>query len=278
MFALNFMFVGKHPRLRDLQHSLDVWHKAKSLSKMLHKAANDKEAAALKPWIPGIINHFWYSCQIANGDIEKLKDCWFGVVHHVRGEHTWSGSACLHGPNTTSEPKQVLQKKSKPAEALRAVVFDKKFISNLDRYTGFRHTGSVETFNSMLTKYAPKRIAFEYIYFVCRMALAAIDHNMHLHRQLAKTKDGKEIFKVKYSKRTKTHHAEPVKVNKDYSYIPQLLSRILQRRKESTGTVLARNIRNERDPKHIAPLIDPMILPPTKDLLIKEHQSRVLKK
>ena len=103
----------------------------------------------------------------------------------------------------------MLSKKSKPAEALRAVVFDKKFISNLEKYIRFWHTGSIETFNSMLKKYAPKRIAFEYIYFVCPMALAAIDHNMHLHRQLARTKDGEEIFKVRYCKRTKTHHAEP---------------------------------------------------------------------
>ena len=133
MFPLNFMFAGKHPRLWDLHHSLDVWHKARSLSKILLKAANDKEAASLKPWIPSIINPFWYSCQIANGNIEKSKDCWFDVVHHVCGEHTWSGSPFLHGPNTTSEPKQVQEKKSKPAEALRAVVLDKKFISNLDR-------------------------------------------------------------------------------------------------------------------------------------------------
>eukprot|EP00795_Rhopilema_esculentum_P016102 gene16102-7456_t len=228
---------GKYPRLQELQHSLDVWHKAKSLSKMLHKAAKDKEAAALKPWIPSIINHFWYSCQIANGDTEKLKDCWFGVVHHVCGEHTWSGSACLHGPSTSSEPKQVLEKKSKPAEALRAVVFDRKFLTNFEMYTSFRHTGP-----------------------------------------FAKTKDGKEIFKVKYSKRTKSHHAEPVKVDKEYAYIPHLLAKILQCRKESTASVLTRNIRSERDPKNIAPLIDPMVLPPTKDLLVKEHYSRFAKK
>ena len=120
---------------------------------MLHKAEKDKEAAALKPWIPSTINNFWYSCKIANGDTEKLKDCWFGVVHHVCREHTWSGSACLHGPSTSSEPKQVLEKKSKPAEALRAVVFDRKFLTNLEMCTIFRHTGSIETFNSMLTKY-----------------------------------------------------------------------------------------------------------------------------
>ena len=28
-----------------------------------------------------------------------------------------------------------------------------------------RHTGELENFNSMMTKYAPKRIAFEYVLF-----------------------------------------------------------------------------------------------------------------
>ena len=166
---------------------------------------------------------------------------------------------------------------SKAAEALRAVVFDKRFLANLDMYTTFRHTGTIETFNSMLTKYAPKRIAFEYIYFVCRIVLAAIDHNMHLFRPLAATKEGANLFKLKYSKRTKTHHAEPVKIPKEYSYVPSLLGRILQCRKESTISVLTRNIRRERDPKNIAPIIDPMISPPVKDLLVKERYSRMSK-
>ncbi len=145
-------YLEKHPRLKDLQHTLDVWHKGKSLGKMLHKTAKDKEHHDMKQWIPSIVNHFWYSCEISNGDVQTLKDCWFGVVHHVCGEHSWAGSACLHGPNTDSEPKQYLDKKSKAAEALRSVVFDKRFVANFEMYTNFRHTGSIETFNSMLTK------------------------------------------------------------------------------------------------------------------------------
>ena len=127
-------------------------------------------------------------------------------------------------------------------------------------------------------KYAPKQLAFEYVYFISRMALAAIDHNMHLYRPLATTKEGKEIFKLKYSKRTKSHHAEPVKIQKDYCYIPSILSGILQCHKESTGSVLVRNTRCARDPKLIAPIIDPMVLPPSKDVLIRELKSRMMKK
>ena len=128
-------------------------------------------------------------------------------------------------PSNLKRTQTVLGIGSKAAKALRAVVFDKRFLANLDMYTTFRHTGTIETFNSMLTKYAPKRIAFEYIYFVCRIALAAIDHNMQLFRPLAATKEGANIFKLKYSKRTKTHHAEPVKIPKEYSYVPSLFIR-----------------------------------------------------
>ncbi len=91
---------------------------------------------------------------------------------------------------TEVEPKTHLSKSSKALEKLTSIVFDPKFISNLGYHTKFRHTGSVENFNSMLTKYAPKRNAFDYRYFIGRIALAAIDHNMHAHRAIAKTNMG----------------------------------------------------------------------------------------
>ncbi len=118
----------------------------------------------MKQWIDPIVNHFWFSCQSCDGDLSELKKMWFGVVHHVCGEHEWGESSCIHGPLTSEEPKEYLSKKSKAAEALRNVVYDKRFLSSLSQYIYFRHTSSLENFNSMLTKYAPKRIAFEYVY------------------------------------------------------------------------------------------------------------------
>ena len=270
------IFLGKHPELKKLMHSLDVWHKAKSLAKQLHKAAKGKDCEGLKEWIPCIVNHFWYSCQVANGDVKKLKDCWFGTVHHVCGEHKWSSSECMHGPLVTKEPKTFLCKTSKAAAALRSVVFDKKFLANFEHYVTFRHTGNVENFNSMLTKYAPKRVPFEYIYFIARMALAALDHNLHLYRPLAISREGNKLFK-KHNRRTKAYHAEPVKSAKQHEYMPCLLSRVLKARQERTATVLERNIRRHDDPKRIAPIVDPNVQPPAMDFLVKERFSRLKK-
>ena len=258
-----------------LFHSLDVWHKAKSLSKSLHKAAKAKGNEPLKIWIPAIINHFWYACQVSNGSPERLRDVWFGVVHHVCGEHEWAESACNHGPLSSEEPKTPLDKKSAAAEALRQVVFDKRFTSNLDHYVRFRHTGSLENFNSMLTKYAPKRIAFEYIYFVARIVIAAIDHNMHLMRPQAKSKDGSYLYKKKYSRRSRKYHAEPVKDKKEYLYIPSLLAAILHNRVEKKDTVKKQVVRRSNDPKHISPTIDSQNPPPPTKELVANRISRL---
>ena len=53
--------------------------------------------------------------------------------------------------------------------------------------------------------------------FLARVILAAIDHNMHVFRPQATTRDRSLKFARKYSKRTKNWHAEPVKIEKDYN-------------------------------------------------------------
>ena len=62
----------------------------------------------------------------------------------------------------------------------------------------------------MLTKYAPKRLAFEFNYFVACIALAALDHKMHLFQREERNKNGELVYKRKYS-RSRKYHAEPVK-------------------------------------------------------------------
>lgn len=271
---LHILISAAHPELENLHHSLDIWHKAKKLNKTLHKASQDKAAKEIKPWIEGVVNHFWHCCRIAEGDVQKLKSSWLGVVHHVCDEHSWAESECHHGPLVESEPKKFLTKDCQALEKLRSVVFDARFLANLDRYTTFRHTGMIENFNSMLTKYAPKRCSFDYPSFTSRIALAAIDHNMHVFRKQARTKNGKLCFKRKYTKSTRKFHAEPVKEKKEYSYVPHALCRIISSRQERHYTVIDRNARVANDPKLICPNLDLVTKPPATGHLIEEHQSR----
>lgn len=92
-----------------------------------------------------------------------------------------------------------------------------------------------------------------YLVFVARVTLAAIDHNMHLFRPQATTKDGHQKFARKYSKLTKKWHAEPVKIPKDYKYMPYLLSQILSCRYSDKMSVKRRVPRPTSHPKNLAP-------------------------
>eukprot|EP00795_Rhopilema_esculentum_P007305 gene7305-13004_t len=43
-----------HPQLKNMAHSLDVWHMSKRLTKKLHSLVDNKEGKELKPWIEAL--------------------------------------------------------------------------------------------------------------------------------------------------------------------------------------------------------------------------------
>ena len=66
-----------------LFHSLDIWQKSAKLSKALSEASKIKGCEDLAEWISPIRNHFWHCFEASNGDLERLKDTWLGITHHV---------------------------------------------------------------------------------------------------------------------------------------------------------------------------------------------------
>ena len=94
---------------------------------------------------------------------------------------------------------------------------------------------------------------FRYPFFIMRIMLAAIDHNMHLFRGSKTKADGTECGHRKYSKRTKKYHAEPVKQDKEYNYFPFLIARMLKERSQFEGSFTQRTDDNAFNPKQIAP-------------------------
>mgnify|MGYP002803389630 CR=1 FL=1 len=68
-----------------------------------------------------------------------FQDSWFGVLHHVCGDHEWADGSCNHGPLVDiEEGKTILQKGSKAMEAIRKVIIDPRFLSTLQYYVTFR--------------------------------------------------------------------------------------------------------------------------------------------
>ena len=91
--------------------------------------------------------------------------------------------------------------------ALEEVVTNKKLLKDLEKLTEFHHTGVLESYHSVMTKYVPKREHFSYNGMVARTQLAILDHNANVGRKQAEIKkgssQGEKRFKIVCGKQRK---------------------------------------------------------------------------
>ena len=97
--------------------------------------------------------------------------------------------------------------------------------------------------------------------------LAAIDHNMHLSRGNQLSTSGEKRGHRKYSKRTQKIDAEVVKKEKNDSYFPFLMAKMLKERCLLEGRFSQPTDDNLFNPKQIAPTIGMKAAPSTEELL-----------
>ncbi|XP_052075866.1 uncharacterized protein LOC127713955 [Mytilus californianus] len=121
----------------------------------------------VKPWIPSICNHIWYCSRQADGDPDKLEETWRSLLFHISNRHTFPGkivTQCGHPPLSPDDirKKKWLNQDSQVYAALEKVVTDKLILRDIRQLDLFCHTGALETYHSMMLKYCPKRIEFEY--------------------------------------------------------------------------------------------------------------------
>lgn len=170
------------------EHQFDPWHLAKSISKKLVNATNKKGCEQLKPWIPSIINHLWWSATTCEGNSVLLKEKWLSVIHHVTNRHDWPGNQfyhkCAHQPYTqeVSRKKKWLIPGSAAHNALVGVVKDKRLLKDIEHLTKCVHTTLLEVYHSMYLKYLPKQMHFTHDAMSKGTMLAALDHNRNVNR------------------------------------------------------------------------------------------------
>ncbi|CAB4011163.1 Hypothetical predicted protein [Paramuricea clavata] len=160
MYYVFFNLPEKHPKeFGNHFHALDVWHKSIKLLKKLAKAPKVKNCEAVAEWSEAIRNHFWFVRIVM---VMKRNNSCFGVLHHIAGEHEWADGECTCGPLVATEVgKTCLDKNSKAFKEIHKVVLDQRFLKSFHQYVTFRHTNKLENFNSMLLKYAPKRVGYQ---------------------------------------------------------------------------------------------------------------------
>ena len=262
----------------EIEHQFDVWHLSKSITKKLTEKAKKKDCSELSPWIKSISNHLWWCAETCEGDKELLREKWISIVYHTANIHSWDSAdtyhQCAHPPipRDVARTKRWLRPGSPAHEALKEVVFDKNLLKDIPQLSLCCHTGNLEVYHSVQTKFVPKRQHFSYKGMVARTQLTALDHNIDTGRkQATATKganQGELQYKLVFPKHTKEWVAKPVLEKKSNDHLKPMLDAIIDRKKqkpqERSATLTATHI-----PKNIAS----KPRPPRAEVIAK-HTSR----
>lgn len=269
----------------DIKHSFDIWHAAKNMSRKINQAGQQKGHEELLVWSKDIVNHFWHCAQEAEGSVERFIGKWRGLVHHVTGKHTWALAdvdgitGCTHGElEDDPERKEWMEAGGLAHSALNKIVFETRFINNIPYFVNFRHTGVLESINSHQLMYAAKRYAYSYPAYKARCMLSLIDYQMHKDRDVKKNKNGEIMYKKLYSKRTNTWSVYAEKVPKEYSYIKDILTDIIERRLGDEEPLKRHIPMAQEDPRRIAPTTAKVPPPKTADILVEKRRLSRFKK
>ena len=244
----------------EIDHQFDVWHLAKSITKKLTEKSKKKDCGELSPWIKSVSNHLWWCAETCEGNKELLREKWISIVHHTANIHSWDSAdiyhECPHPPIPRDEArKKRWQPGSAAHDALREVVFDKNLLKDIQLLSLCSHTGNLEVYHSVQTRYVPKSQHFSYKGMVARTQLAALDHNANTGRQQATVtrgaNQGELQYKLVFPKHTKEWVAKPIMEKTSRNYLNPILDAIVDRKRkkprERSATLTAPHI-----PKNIA--------------------------
>ena len=278
-------------------HEFDVYHMANSVRKDLKAKASKKKYSALQPWMRSIINYLWWAAATCDGNPDVLEEKWLSIVDHVANKHTFDKNkyfkACSHDsiirnqevveparrqkvPSADGEPKKKWLKEGSPAHnALSCIVRKPRLVKDIRMLASFCHTGILESFHSLVLKYAPKRHEFDYNQMEARLQLAVLDHNYNANRQQAIIKKprirtglkGESRYRTRYSKATDQWIVEPIKESKSYGFAKEMLSQVLEMK--SCGQELPKAVRPAHVPQNIAKKSRP-----SKAELVARHKTR----
>ena len=156
-------------------------------------------------------NHVWWCAQSCQQQPNLLGDKFMSAIYHTTSQHSWITldyfNACAHPPLSREREKRTkwLKPDSPAHQPLKKAILDKQILNAIGQLSEFLHTGDLESYHSLITKYVPKRQRFPCIYegMLLTTMLAVFDHNFNTDRNLATDKAGNVRQKICLSKRTK---------------------------------------------------------------------------
>ncbi|KAM4617347.1 uncharacterized protein O3C94_021387 [Discoglossus pictus] len=169
-------------------HQFDVWNYSESIRKRLTYVAKKKTCKAITPWIPAILNHLWASSSECQGNVERIRETWKSVLHHVSNTHVWDDgilvNGCKHGelPKEECDECPWIQKNTTAYSALEDLICSAQIQKDMQRLTEYCHTTEIEMFHNMVLKYLPKSVKFKMDAIQARTKLAILAHNNNVNK------------------------------------------------------------------------------------------------
>lgn len=202
--------IQKFLREENVTQFYDVWHMEKGLSKKVDKISKNKDCQKLKLWISAIRNHMYWTAASSKTGPERLAK-WTSLLNHVQDVHAHDDPIfpkCLHTIKKTRDKSKRLSAGT-PAFYNLEKELTKKTQSKL---SPLYQTSSLESFHSVILRFAPKNVVYPYLGMLCRLYLAALHYNENADRGQATTSSGDPRFKLSFPKSRKGEcRARPVK-------------------------------------------------------------------
>ena len=115
-------------------------------------------------------------------------------------------------------------------EALKDVVLNKRLLKDIGKLNLFCHTGGLEVYHSVMTKFCPKREHFPYKGMLARTHLAALEHNHNVNRIHATTTTGEKRYKLEHRKAKKEWIVRPIYESMSNSHLNDMMKEVIEKR------------------------------------------------
>nr|XP_021325191.1 uncharacterized protein LOC101884910 isoform X1 [Danio rerio]XP_021325192.1 uncharacterized protein LOC101884910 isoform X1 [Danio rerio] len=257
---VNTLITDRHPAVMkylresrpDVLHKFDAWHMAKGLislyilfhlslrclsfccifingfvgvAKKIDQLGKLKVCSEVITWKRSIVNHLYW-CGASSSTGSEIVAKWKSVANHIQDIHEHGGEfpKCLHEPLVGEQARQWLKPSTSACEKLSNVILAPRLLRDLQKLSGEYQTSSLESFHSLLIRFAPKSVAFSYVGMLCRSQLAAMHYNENSTRKQATTATGQLRWHIQYPRYKKGEcTVRPIKITTTYGYVDRLL-------------------------------------------------------
>ncbi|XP_077102145.1 uncharacterized protein LOC143753562 isoform X5 [Siphateles boraxobius] len=235
--TLECIVTDRHPQIqkflseRNINQFYDVWHIEKGIARHLENISKMKDCEKLRKWQRSIKNHIYWTASSSTTGPERVAK-WKSILNHVRNVHTHEDPnfpACLHPLKRSRDRNKWLVAGTQAFYKLQKVMTNTRILRDVTKLSPHHQTSSLESFHSVVLRFAPKNVVFPFLGMLCRLYLTAFHYNENAGRAQATSSTGHPLFKVNFPKARKGQCTiKQVKTPSTFKYLDDLQDLIFE--------------------------------------------------